>query len=174
MEYYKGQNINLRPLETEDLNVLYDWENNPDIWTVSNTITPYSKHVLLRYIESAGTDIYSSKQLRLVIEKKDQNKAIGFIDLFDFDPYNSKVGIGILIAETKERNKGFAAEALQLMLEYVSKHLGLKQAYCNVTIDNKNSMRLFEKAGFTKSGIKKDWVRVQDTWLDEALYQLIF
>jgi diamine N-acetyltransferase len=158
----------------EDLNLLYEWENNPQVWAVSNTISPYSKHILQQYIETAGTDIYASKQLRLVIEKTDSKQAIGFIDLFDFDPYNSKVGIGILIAETKERNQGFASESLLLMLQYIEKHLGLKQVYCNITTDNTQSVQLFEKTGFIKSGIKKDWIRVEDKWLDEALYQLIF
>lgn len=174
MEYFKGNKINLRPLEMEDLNLLYDWENNPLVWTVSNTVTPYSKHILQQYIKGAGADIYSSKQLRLVIEKTDQKQAIGFIDLFDFDPYNSKVGVGILIAETQERNKGFSTEALQLMLQYVKKHLGLKQVYCNITADNKQSVQLFEKAGFVKTGTKKDWIRIEDRWLDEGIFQLIF
>ena len=174
MQYFKGKEINLRPLEMEDLNLLYEWENNPQVWAVSNTISPYSKHILQQYIETAGTDIYASKQLRLVIEKTDSKQAIGFIDLFDFDPYNSKVGIGILIAETKERNQGFASESLLLMLQYIEKHLGLKQVYCNITTDNTQSVQLFEKTGFIKSGIKKDWIRVEDKWLDEALYQLIF
>jgi len=174
MQYFKGKEINLRPLEMEDLNLLYEWENNPLVWSVSNTVTPYSKHILQQYIETAGTDIYTSKQLRLVIEKTESKQAIGFIDLFDFDPYNSKVGVGILIAETKERNQGFASEALNLIIQYVEKHLGLKQLYCNITTDNAQSIKLFKKTGFIEFGIKKDWIRVEDTWLDEALYQLIF
>ena len=174
MEYLKSKNIQLRPLEMGDLNLLYEWENNPLVWSVSNTPAPYSKHVLQQYIESAGSDIYSSKQLRLVIEKCDNKKAIGFIDLFEFDPYNSKVGVGILIAESQERNKGWATESLELILQYVNKHLGVKQIYCNITVDNNQSIQLFENAGFVLSGIKRDWIRVGDKWLDEALYQLIF
>ena len=174
MEYLKDDTIQLRPLEMSDLDLLYDWENNPHVWSVSNTITPYSKHTLQQYIENAGNDIYSSKQLRLVIEKNDNKKAIGFIDLFEFDPYNSKVGVGILIAESQERNKGYASKALALMVTYVHKHLGVNQIYCNITTDNKQSIQLFEQAGFIKSGTKKDWIREEDKWLDESMYQLIF
>ena len=174
MEYLKSKNIQLRPLEMSDLNLLYEWENNPLVWSISNTIAPYSKHILLQYIENSGSDIYTSKQLRLVIERTDNKKAVGFIDLFEFDPYNSKVGVGILIAESKERNKGWATEALDLMVQYVNKHLGVKQIYCNITTDNNKSIQLFEKANFILSGTKKDWIRVQDKWLDESMYQLIF
>jgi diamine N-acetyltransferase len=174
MGYFKSKEIELRPLEMVDLNLLYMWENDSRVWSVSNTIAPYSKHILQQYIENSAADIYSTKQLRLVVEKTDSNQAIGFIDLFDFDPYNGKVGIGILIAKITERNKGYASTALQLMLKYVEKHLGMKQAYCNVTNDNSSSAHLFEKAGFTCSGTKKDWIRVEDQWLDEHFYQLIF
>jgi diamine N-acetyltransferase len=174
MEYFNGEKITLRALEIKDLDLLYAWENNPAVWTVSNTITPYSRHILQKYIEGAAADIYSSKQLRMVIEKTATNQAIGFIDLFAFDPYNSKVGIGILIAENQERDKGFATQALELMVQYVEKHLGLNQVYCNVTTDNGQSIRLFENAGFIKSGIKKEWIRVEDNWLDEIIFQRIF
>ena len=35
MRLLKGDNIFLRALETEDLEFLYELENNPDIWEVS-------------------------------------------------------------------------------------------------------------------------------------------
>ena len=46
----KGQNIHLRALEPEDLDFLYEIENNESIWEVSNTQTPYSKWVLKNYL----------------------------------------------------------------------------------------------------------------------------
>lgn len=174
MEYFKGKDISLRPLEMEDLNLLYEWENDSKVWSVSNTIVPYSKHVLQQYLNNSGADIYTTKQLRLVIQKNETNQAIGFIDLFDFDPYNGKVGIGILIGDSQQRNKGSASSALVLMLQYVKKHLAMKQVYCNITVDNKRSIQLFENAGFFCSGTKKDWIRIEDSWIDEAIYQLIF
>ena len=174
MNYLKGIKVILRPIEQEDLNLFYQWENNGSVWAVSHTLAPYSKHVLAQYIQSATEDIYSSKQLRLVIEKTATKQPVGFIDLFDFDPFHSRVGIGILIADTNERNQGLASEALTLMMEYIKKHLGLHQAFCNITKNNPQSIQLFEKAGFSQSGVKKKWIRIHDQWVDEYLYQLIF
>ena len=48
-------------------------------------------------IDAPDRDIYEVKQLRLVICVSENDKAIGFIDLFDFDPKNQRVGIGIVI-----------------------------------------------------------------------------
>lgn len=174
MDYLKGEKVLLRPLEMEDLELLYKWENNPGIWHVSNTISPYSKYVLEKYIETASADIYSSKQLRLVVQKISDSRAIGFIDLFEFDPFNSRVGVGILIADEKERNQGMASDALQTILRYVQLYLGLKQIYCNITCGNNQSINLFKNAGFQEIGLKKDWIRVEDDWLDELSFQMIF
>ena len=40
--------IRLRALEPDDVQVLYKWENDTEVWKVSNTIVPFSKYMLLR------------------------------------------------------------------------------------------------------------------------------
>ena len=84
---------------------------------VSNTQSPFSRFVLEQYITSSHQDIYSVKQLRLII-CNEENKAIGSIDLFDFDPNHLRAGVGILIAEKADRKKGYASEALSLLMDY--------------------------------------------------------
>ena len=100
----KGQHIHLRALEPEDLDFLYEIENNESIWEVSNTQTPYSKWVLKQYLENAQQDIFEAKQLRLVIVFSETNEKIGLIDLFEFDAKNSRAGIGIIISERRKNN----------------------------------------------------------------------
>lgn len=80
----KGKHIFLRALEATDLDFLYNLENDTDVWEISGTTTPYSKHVLQLYLDSAHRDIYDVKQLRLCI--CDDSGVMGLIDLFDFDP----------------------------------------------------------------------------------------
>ena len=63
----KDENVLIRALEPEDLEYLYKWENDMDLWEVSDTLTPFSHFTLKKYIENADTDIYSVKQLRLMI-----------------------------------------------------------------------------------------------------------
>ena len=142
----KGQNISMRALEPSDLELLYDWENDSSIWKVSQTITPYSKHILAKFLENAHLDIFTTKQLRLMIVK--DGLSIGTIELFDYDPVNSRAGIGILIAQENERRKGYAKEALKLMIEYAFKHLKINQLYCNISSSNKISLNLFSSLDF--------------------------
>jgi diamine N-acetyltransferase len=150
--------ISLRPLEPEDLDLLYEWENTISVWEVSNTKAPFSRHLLARYIQESTTDIYASKQLRLIIQTPD-NKPVGMIDLFDFDPYHQRAGIGILIHETENRRKGYASDAIRAIFQYGLHVIGLYQLYANVAEENTISLKLFENLGFKVSGIKKEWLQ---------------
>lgn len=111
MHTLTGTHIKLRALEPEDLEFLFQIENNESFWEVSHTQAPFSKFLLKQYLENAHLDIFEAKQLRLVIDEKSTGKSIGMIDLFDFNPQHKRAGIGILIHPDFQQ-KGFASEAL--------------------------------------------------------------
>jgi diamine N-acetyltransferase len=168
----KGEKIYLRALEPDDVNILYKWENETSVWHLSNTLSPFSKYVLEQYVQNSHLDIYTTKQLRLIVCDKTE-KAIGCIDLFDFDPKNLRAGIGILIAEEPEKQKGYATEALQLLINYSFDVLNLHQLYCNINTDNTISLSLFQKQGFIVTGTKKEWNKTALGWKDECFLQLL-
>ena len=168
----KGEHIYIRALEPSDLDLLYKWENNPTIWKVSNTFAPFSKFVLEQYLVNAHEDIFTAKQIRLLICSTD-NSPIGTIELFEFDAHHSRVGVGIMIDESVE-NKGYATESLQLLCNYCFDVLLVKQVYCNISASNEKSLHLFKKLGFTEIGLKKQWNKIaQNTFEDEYILQLI-
>jgi len=170
--FLKDDSIVLRALEPEDIDLLYEWENCEEIWTISHTITPFSKHLLALYIQNADKDLYETKQLRLMIETT-AGKTVGAIDLFDFDPFHSRVGLGILVHSPEDRSKGSATAALGLVIGYCFGKLGLHQIYANILTDNEVSIKLFLKAGFEVTGTKKEWIREGNLWKDELLLQLV-
>lgn len=169
----KYQDINLRAPEPEDLELIYDWENNNSYWLISNTIVPFSRFTLKRYIENSHKTIFETGQLRLMIDHIADKKTIGAIDIFDFDAFHKRAGLGILIANENYRRKGYAGMALKCLIDYCFKILQLHQLYCNILANNCESMELFTKYGFVLIGIKKDWVKSADGYLDEYMYQLI-
>lgn len=171
-----GNRITLRALEPDDIEILYKWENDRDIWRVSNTIVPFSRYILQKYIENSHLDIYQTRQLRLMIDYMDKDNkklTVGAIDLFDFDPYHLRAGIGILIGDKEHRNNGFALQALTEIKKYSFEVLQLHQLFANITVDNKISIHVFEKSGFVLCATKRDWIKIPDGFLDEAIYQLI-
>ena len=124
----KGEKVTLRAIEPEDLEFLYQIENDLDFWEVSNTTEPFSKYTIRKYIENSHQDVYEAKQLRLMIEEKNTNLSVGMIDLFDFNPLHKRAGIGIAIHKQFTK-KGYAAEALSLLIDYSFSTLHLHQFY---------------------------------------------
>ncbi|MFA8299489.1 MAG: GNAT family N-acetyltransferase [Hyphomicrobiales bacterium] len=170
----KDNHLSLRAPEPEDLQILYKWENDTSLWHLGSTNVPFSKFVLEQYILNNTHDIYSDKQLRLMIDCKidNQTKTIGTLDLFDFEPAHKRAGIGILITK-EERNKGYAKKALQLVVNYCFSTLHLHQLFCNILENNADSKKLFISSGFVEIGKKKDWRLINNQWETEILYQLI-
>ena len=167
----EGENIKLRALEPEDLDLFYQWENDSTIWKISQTYAPFSKHILSRYLENAHQDIFTAKQLRLMIEK--DGVSIGTIELFDFEPIHMRAGLGIWIVQESDRRKGYAKEALRLMIEYAFFKLQLNQLYCNISASNQPSINLFSSLDFMLIGSKKKWNKSPNGWEDELMFQLL-
>lgn len=168
--------IKLRALEPADLELLYQWENDTSIWKVSNTLAPFSKYILQQYIENSHKDLFENKQLRLIIElrKHPVSIPIGAIDLFDIDFLNARAGIGILIANEKNRNHGYSSETIKLIHKYALSHLGLNQLYCHIDEDNQPSLALFEKLGYQITGKQKQWKKSENGWKDVFFLQHLF
>jgi diamine N-acetyltransferase len=167
----KGEHISLRALEPEDLDFLFQVENDETFWELSNTQTPFSKYILKQYIENANQDIYEIKQFRFVI-CNNENTQIGMIDLFEFDPKNKRIGVGLLILN-KFQNQGLGSEALKLIINYAFESLNVHQIFANISSNNKNSISLFKKFNFAEVGVKKDWNFNNNKYQDEILFQLI-
>ena len=108
----------------------------------------------------------------MIIETMD-GKAVGAIDLFDFDPFHFRAGVGILIHDERDRKLGYASDALQLLCAYATNYLRLHQLYANISEDNLASIHLFKSNGFELVGTKKDWRRTLDGWKNELMLQKI-
>mgnify|MGYP003760263017 FL=1 len=167
-----GQKMNLRAIEPEDLEFLFEIENNEAIWEVSHTQVPFSKYVLKQYLENAHLDIFETKQLRLLIEEKNTKNRMGMVDLFDFNPQHRRAGIGILV-HPKFQKKGVASIALEMIIRYAFSQLNLHQLYANIITNNKQSISLFKKNNFVMVGEKKDWILSNGAFKNEFLFQLI-
>ena len=167
-----GEHIYLRALEPEDLEFVHAIENDVSFWRLSDTLAPYSRFLIIKYLENAQQDIYEAKQLRLAICDKN-DKAIGLIDVFDFNIKNKRAGIGIVIKEESDRSRGYGNEALKLLIGYCFETLHLHQVYANISKHNEASLKLFKSNGFEIIGLKKDWGFDGREYLDEYMLQRI-
>ena len=164
--------ITLRALEPTDLDLLYGWENDTALWSVSDTVAPYSREALWQYLEGYTGDIYAQRQLRLMIALTSDGSAAGTVDFLNFDPLNNRAELGLFIAR-EMRGKGFGRQALDLITAYAREHLGLRQLYVYIAIDNTVCLELFKRYGYREVGIIKAWVKRGKSYRDVALLQMI-
>ncbi|MBO5828018.1 MAG: GNAT family N-acetyltransferase [Paludibacteraceae bacterium] len=163
--------LTLRALEPEDVSLLFQWENEFSLWFEGCTVVPFSHYELKQYIVNAK-DIFSDKQYRFIIEDNRLKEAIGTIDLFDFDPMNQRVEVGVFLQENYRR-QGYATESIRLIKEYAFKFLGVKQLYAHICEENKVSIDLFEKCGFKKVGRLEKWLKRGEEWKDCFILQCL-
>jgi diamine N-acetyltransferase len=172
MAFLESDTVLLRALEPEDLDVLYQWENDSELWKYGSTLTPYSKFALRDYLSNSLQDIFHSRQLRLMVVHKETGKPIGTTDLYDYDPINRRAGMGILL-DPAYRNKGFGTEVLLLSKVYAFRFLQLEQLYAYVPESNISSFKLFSKCGYMQSGILKSWLKTESGFEDVYFMQLV-
>ena len=101
--YFVSECLQLRAIEPEDLDIMYAMENDPQTWDVTNFNVPYSKFVLRQYIENSQCDMFADRQLRLMIERREDKVVIGTIDVTDFAPAHSRGEIGVAIDRSVSR-----------------------------------------------------------------------
>ena len=64
----EGRICRLRAVEPEDVETMYRWENDPEVWAVSGTTAPFSRHMLVQFVEQQRLDLAQTRQLRLIVE----------------------------------------------------------------------------------------------------------
>ena len=159
----------LRALEPSDIEPMYLWENDPEVWRVGGTTAPLSLQRIAQFVEEQNYDLYATKQMRLIIEV--EGIAVGTLDILDFDPQHLRFGIGILIYAPEARDKGYAHAAIEAIKTYARDTLALKQIWASVAADNEASIALFEGCGFELCGTRKAWLRRHNGYTDQLEYQ---
>lgn len=146
----------LRAVEPEDLDLMYIVENDRDLWKVGNTNMPYSRFFLHEYIANSTGDIYTDKQLRLIITNEEQ-LFIGIIDLCNFNPQHQRAEVGVVVREPY-RDQGYGKAALLKLLAYAHTVLHIHQLYALVGVENTWCLKLFESVGFERDAELRDWL----------------
>ena len=161
----------LRAMEPSDVEMLYIWENDPEIWRVGATTAPVSRARLEKFIVEQSYDIFAIRQMRLMVEV--EGRAVGAVDIMDFDPQHMRFSLGILIYDNSDRGKGYAREAIEAIKEYGLNTLNLKQIWVEIDDFNTASIALFESCGFERCGVMKDWICYAGEFHDVLRYQII-
>lgn len=165
-----GQLFHLRALEPSDLDDFYRWENDAELWQYGSTIAPYSRQQVREYIDTYDADIFTSRQLRLMIVDNATDRPVGAVDLTDFDPINRHAQLCIFVEPGNQR-RGAAACAIRLVEVYCAERLGMHQLWAIVSADNTPCRSLFTSLGYKIAGCLPSWLRSRQAYRDAYIYQ---
>ena len=162
--------LKLRALEPEDAEMMYEAESDPEAWRYSDYLAPMSLNMLREYAITYDADPFRSGQLRLIVEI--DGTPAGILDLFEISARHLRADTGIYILPGF-RGKGVGEKVLQLAKTYCGERLGLHQLTASVARGNTVALRCYEKAGFSVTGSRPDWLRAPDGYDDILLLSAI-
>lgn len=166
-----AEKIRLRAPEPEDLDVMFQMENGNDLWSEGIATGPYSRYQLKKYIEENQNDLFSDRQLRLMIEHEELGVA-GIIDICTFEPRHMRGEVGLFIWKDF-RGRGIARVALNLLERHCFHVLGLHQLYAYIRKGNTACLNLFKSEGYEQVGILRSWFYMKNGFQDVCLVQKI-
>jgi ribosomal-protein-alanine N-acetyltransferase len=159
----EGKNVRLRILEKEDLPLFAEWNNDPRF---SGEFEPFIQSSFAEF--EKWFDGLRPEEKWFIIEKKDGTK-IGQIICCPRGPHYS-VGFRVM---PNERNKGFGTEAIKIVVDYLFLSTGIVRIEAEANPKNIASIRVLEKAGFSREGLIRKSVFIRGEWKDGALYSIL-
>jgi RimJ/RimL family protein N-acetyltransferase len=166
----EGKNVGLRQIEESDLPIFRDWRNSPYIRGYTREYRPLNMINQKRWFESLLTD---SSDIMFAIEKRDSKEVIGCCGLTYINWKEGHGEISIYIGESKWQEKGYATDALQLLLKYGFCELRLHRIYAIIFEYNERSLKFFEKNRFELEGRHREARFWDGKFHDELVYGLL-
>ena len=141
----EGEKVILRSVDFSDIDTLLLWENSTDEPLYGVYEEQFSREDVIQFVENQQCySLAENEQLRLMICSY-EGERLGTVDLAEYD--GQKAFVSIVIYDLDNRRKGFAENALRLVVDY-AKSLGTHTLYANILPDNLPSINLFKKVGF--------------------------
>jgi len=160
--------VNLRAVEKEDLPLLAEWFNKPEVVGEYQGLRQFSKS---EFEKAFGADDKREEKM-FFIEKKDGTK-LGWIGHFYvLHPAGRLLEIGYTILPG-ERRKGYCTEAVNIMLDYLFLSKDTMRIQATTDVRNLASQKVLEKTGFKKEGTLRKTGLVRGQWTDDYLYSIL-
>ncbi|MGA2769129.1 MAG: GNAT family protein [Candidatus Bathyarchaeia archaeon] len=162
----EGKNVNLRIMEKEDLPLIAEWFNKPEVFGEYNPLHQVSRTEAEKMFENPH------EEKSFIIEKKDGSK-IGFIGHFYvLHVAGKQLEIGYSLVPS-ERGKGYCTEATQLMVDYLFLSKDTMRIQAQTDPRNVASNKLLEKVGFKKEGTLRKSFFMRGEWVDSYIYSIL-
>lgn len=144
--------VRLRLMEEKDLPITLQWRNQDSIrqWFFHPEKITETEH----YDWFEGYTARDDDLMFIIEEIKNRNRPVGTGALYHIDWQANRAEFGrLMIGEPGASRKGYAYQAVQIILHIAFLSLDLKEVYLEVFTNNKRAISIYEKIGFKVTGI---------------------
>ena len=165
MNYWQGKKIRLRAIEPSDAEYFYKWDQDSErarnldfVWP------PTSRAHAEAWVNEDSKRKFENDTFRWMIENE-SGEPVGSIDTHHCMPRDGTFSLALDIAK-QHRRKGYAREAVLMILKYYFEELRYQKATVPVHSDNEASIGLHESLGFQKEGTLRRMFYSQGKYFD--------
>ena len=167
-----NEKIALRQLQDEDKQAIFDIYSDEESAKLDDWIPFKTVEEATALIEQSKKNFIDKNELRYGIEDLSRKCLIGSCGVFGFDDWNKKCMIYYQVNHN-ERNKGFATNAIKLLVKFIFEELCANRIEAYVTPGNTASVRVLEKNGFQNEGILREMEYYKDKFWDGIVMGMI-
>ncbi|MBN2387455.1 MAG: GNAT family N-acetyltransferase [Anaerolineales bacterium] len=149
--FWQGQQVRLRAVEPADAEQFIRWNLDSERARNLDFVWPPQSEAAARaWAEEEARRKLEGDTFRWMIENQD-GQTVGSIDTHHCSSHNGTFSYALDI-DPGQRGKGYAGEAIRLVLKYYFEELRYQKVSVPVHADNPASIRLHEKLGFQVEG----------------------
>lgn len=168
MKYFKklvGERIYLSPMNVEDAEKYVEWFSD---FKVTDGIGRSSNLLTIEAEKEWINNELKGNNLNFAIVNLENNKLIGNSSIMNINHKNRIAEVGIFIGDESNRNKGYGAETLNLLLDYGFNYLNLNNIMLTVKSFNERAIKCYEKVGFKEFGRRRESYFLNGKYYDDV------
>lgn len=156
--------VTIRPLEKSDVDHLMTWVNNPEIvgrFVTFSRTEPFTREEEEVYVQNAIQD--PKTHLYSIFHK---DTYVGQVGLMSVDSCSFNARVSCLISSKEYMGKGYAIEALKLLLKEAFTVLDMNKVWLQVSIPNIRATRVYRNVGFIQEAILRQEYLIDGEFVD--------
>jgi [ribosomal protein S5]-alanine N-acetyltransferase len=168
----EGPRIRLRPVTPDDIKRTFGWYNEPEIVAPFDRFSVDTFEDFERSIRDAPSDP-TSLAPRYTVAVRENDIPIGFVGHYVPHPVLETIEVWYVIGDRQARGKGYATEAVALLVTDLFGTTSLRRLGATVDVENLPSVALLERLGFAREGVLRSALFHHSRWHDVAAYGVI-
>lgn len=172
MSFWQTRKIRLREAEPDDAEAYQEWRLDSDAMRMLGMVHPPAAQSWLKHLfDQRTTSSPEDDSYRYIIENNDKD-VVGAITTLNADRRVGVFAYEVYIAPD-HRRKGYASDAIGLVLRYFFEELRYQKVNVALMVENEAAQKLHEKLGFLMEGHLRRMAFTQGKFSDNQIWGLL-